>query len=134
MASSQLARRNRLIRRICNVDSDPAHGFPMRNDVADGLRRLTGGIPAGAQQTWYRKTKYYHRLDVKADGSQLSFTFFNEARGKFITNLDQPNTISSNYAFAASAIRFGFLYGFDRLGFRLGIQTTTPTAAQFKAS
>lgn len=106
----------------------------MRNDVASGLKQLTGGIPAGAQQTWYRKTKFYHRLDVKADGSQLSFTFFNEARAKFITNLDQPNTISSNYGFAASAIRFNFLYGFDRLGFRLGIQTTTPTAAQFKAS
>jgi len=116
------------------VDNDPAHGFPMRNDVANGLKQLTGGIPAGAQQTWYRKTKFYHRLDVKADGSQLSFTFFNEARAKFITNLDQPNTISSNYAFAASAIRFNFLYGFDRLQFRLGIQTTTPTAAQFKAS
>lgn len=106
----------------------------MSDNIAATLKRLSGGLPAGNAKVWLRPAKIYHRVNILADGSLTAVRFFNEARAKYVTNLDQPNQLPANFAMAVSAIRFDWLYGFDRLGYRLGVSGTTPTAAQLEAS
>lgn len=116
------------------MPEDATNGYALKPSVFKLARALFGGLPGGKNQSWVRKTKYYHRLDFRADGSQTLFTFFNEARSIGVTNLDQPGTIPAGYVFGLQALRFKFTYGFDRNHKRLGVTTGTPTAAQFKGS
>lgn len=112
----------------------PTNGFAMKPAVANALKSLVGGLPAGESQVWVRPYKIYHRVPIMAAGAIQSLLFFNAPRARGVTNLDQANTLPANYAFAIAAMRFDFIYGFDELGYRLGVRTAAPTTAQFQAS
>lgn len=110
-----------------------SNGYSINANVASALSARTGGLPGGGAKVITRPYKYWHRLNVPKAGSE-TFRFFNEARANGVTNLEQANTLPSNYAFALHCIRLSFLPGFDREGKRLGIAPASITAAERRAS
>lgn len=123
------------MRQFCRPrNSHPTNGYAMKPEVANVIKAITGGLPAGQNQVWVRPYKLYHRVPVMAAGNILTLNFFNANRAKGVTNLDIPNSLPANYGFAIASMRFDFLPGFDELGYRLGVRTAAPTTAQYQAS
>ena len=105
-------------------------GFNLNANVASVVRGKGVGM-AGDGNVLSRPCRLYHRLNVPKAGIGR-YTFFNEAKGLGISNLDQPGTLPANNVFVALGIRFSFLPGMDRLGLRLGL--SAPSAAELQAS
>lgn len=107
------------------------NGFSVRADVLNYVRNVRRVGIAGDGGVWTRPYRIWHRLNYPKAGQNI-FRFFSESRGLGVTNLDQPYTLPANYIFIAYGVKFGFLPGVDRNGYRLG--EAAPAAADIQAS
>lgn len=104
-------------------------GFSMNDPLALWLRAMSMGLPGDNLPVLARPAKIYSRKNVLVgNAAPREFRFFDESAGPNIQNLPQPNQFGGNTAFALQSIRFGFVYGLDRQGRRLGL--ASPSAAQ----
>lgn len=87
--------------------------------LVNAFSRITGGLPVNSQNTnrtiRLRKYTFWHRLAYAAAGA-TSFSFFNAAKSRFVTNMPQAGALPAGYYFAATSLSLRVVQGIDLAG------------------
>lgn len=101
-------------------------GFPINSAAAAWLRDVCKGLPGENHPVTIKPVRLYSRVNVPVGAATLrEFDFFTANKALGIQNIGQGG-IPTNEALALTSIRFGFLWGFNNQGQRLGLAAPTP--------
>lgn len=101
----------------------------MQGVLGQWARGEAGGIPGANFPVLARNVKLYSRKNIGVGANApISLRFFDESPAPFVQTIVNQSQLPANMALVLHSIRFGFTYGLDRLGRRLGL--AAPSAAQ----
>lgn len=107
--------------------SNPFAG--MNGVLGDWARAEVGGVPGANYPVIARNVKLWSRKNVGVGANAPStIRFFDESPAPFVQNIINQQSLPANMALILHSVRFGFTYGMDRQGRRLGL--ASPSAAQ----